>query len=1165
MSGRPKINSAVTRAQEAQAEAIEPAVSAWVSASAGSGKTTVLTSRVLALMLAGVMPTRILCVTFTKAAAAEMSNRIMKRLGKWVTAHEDELIEDLAGLMGREPVSMEVTRARRLFARVLDAPGGLRIETIHAFCQSLLRRFPIEAGVSPQFALMDERTAAEALDAARDAVIAAAEDKAHPALRAALALLTARLHETRFPDILHAINAQRGKIERLFERHGGLNAAGMANCVAATRTILGLEAVETAERALDQACSDSVFDGAGLKQAAAALSKGTKADQERAKAILIWLDNKATRRAGLDQYCSAFLTQEGQPRKTLATKAVAAPNPEAAQALGREAARLAALKERMARLETADSTQAILTVALEILSSYRTYKQRRSLLDFDDLIQLTRRLLRAPGAAAWVLYKLDGGIDHILIDEAQDTNPEQWDIIGALSEEFFAGEGRFESANDAAAPGRTIFAVGDRKQSIYSFQGADPAGFSIWRETFKTKVRNAGRDWRSVGMDVSFRSSESVLSAVDLVFQDAAARDGVAEAGEPIVHHVAREGRAGRVEVWPAVKPLPADDAPSWKPPVERSRGDSPQNRLAGLIALRIKAMIGRETLPARDRKIRAGDIMVLVRRRTGFVDELVRQLKARDVAVAGVDRMVLPQQLAVMDLIALGRFLLLPEDDLSLATVLKSPLIGLSEEALFDLAHDRSDRSLWAALSIHAGGSNAYAAAHQVLADLLARADYMTPFALFSFVTVGHDGRRKALSRLGLDADDPIDEFLALALDYEKSHPPSLQAFLHWVDQGEIEIKRDLEQGGADAVRIMTAHGSKGLQAPIVFLPDTLQVPRQIDALLWTDGDAPVLLWRPSSDGADAVWKNLRDAAKARQMQEYRRLLYVAMTRAEDRLYVCGWEANNAAPAGNWYELISAGLRKKAGPILNPFLQKEAVTDDAEMLMLENQQTTAPDAESEAESPPSPATLPAWAAAPPPPERDPPQPLAPSRASRSEPAIISPLAEDGTHRFQRGLIIHRLLQSIPDVPAARWAAAATAFVARPAWNLSKEQQQAIVAETLAVLNNSDFAALFAPNSLAEVPVVGLAGKHAVSGQVDRLVVTQTEVFIIDYKTNRPPPREVAKVDEGYVFQMAVYRDVLRRIYPKHVVRCVLLWTDGPFTMEVPAAMMETALRAVTA
>jgi ATP-dependent helicase/nuclease subunit A len=1156
--------TAIETARVAQASAIDPTTSAWVSASAGSGKTTVLTNRVLSLMLAGVPPPRILCLTFTKAAAAEMANRIRQRLGQWVIADETDLLKDLETLLARAPRPQDVAQARQLFAKVLDAPGGLRIETLHAFCQSLLRRFPLEAGISPQFELIEDRAAAEALDTARERVILAAASQPDSLLAQAINHLTARLHESRFADVVAEINAQRSKIERLFDRHGGLSATGLEGVVAEVCRTLAVQNGLTEDTVRASACDEQNWPMADLRRAAAALAKGKKGDQERSTTISQWLDPETDRLTFLDTYCEAFVTQNGSPRddKNLATKDVTKSDPGVLQIMQQEAARLAAFQDELARVRTCDSTRSLLTVALDILSTYRAFKGARSLLDYDDLIQTTRRLLATPGRAAWVLYKLDGGIDHILVDEAQDTNPEQWDIVGALTDEFFSGLGRFEDRSLATTPSRTVFAVGDRKQSIYSFQGADPSGFDRWKHTFASKVAQANGRWNDIKMNVSFRSTTTVLKAVDAVFQKDDTRGGVAAEGEVIAHLPFRNGHAGRVELWPLVSPLDRDAPPPWKPPIERSQGDSPQNRLASLLAERIAQMVGRDPLPSRGRTIEAGDIMVLVRRRTGFVDELVRQLKARRIAVAGVDRMRLPQQLAVMDLLALGDFLLLPSDDLTLATVLKSPLIGLTEERLFDLAYPRGDQSLWSALCAHAGAESDLGRSQKTLADLLDRTDFLSPYRLFSHVVVACEGRKHAISRLGFDADDPIDEFLSLALAYEKTHAPSLQAFLHWVRSGDIEIKRDLDQGG-DAVRIMTVHGAKGLQAPIVFLPDTAQTPSLRGTLYWTDHEQPVLLWCATTKNADAVSLGLREDAKLRQLEEYRRLLYVAMTRAEDQLYIAGWGGRNATPEQSWYAAARRGLESIAGTQPSSFLESQRLTKTSDILAIEAEQTAPvrPDAAQSVTL--APFSLPEWATTLPIAERQPPQPLAPSRAIRPDPTVASPVGQNGRQRFQRGLLIHKLLQMLPDIPVTRRQAAAVAFLHGQSSGLAGDTITALINETIAILDAPEFKHVFAPGSMAEVPVVGLVGTHAVSGQVDRLAVTAEDVWIVDYKTNRPPPRDVKDIDWGYVYQMAIYSDIIRRIYPAHIVRCALIWTDGPFIMEVPSVMLDTALASV--
>jgi ATP-dependent helicase/nuclease subunit A len=1144
-------------AQRTQGEAADPRVSVWVSASAGSGKTKVLTDRVLALLLAGAAPHKILCLTFTKAAAAEMSNRINEKLASWVTMDESEMWDQLAALSPTAPDRLVLDRARRLFAHVLDAPGGLSISTIHGFCQSVLRRFPIEAGVTPHFTVMDERDAREALAAAQEQCIAHAHRGDDTALAEALKLITARVQERQFAELMESLAMCRTKLARMFDSYGGL-----ANVIRALRKKLGLPETATEISLLTEACKDVAFDPAAVTRACVALDHGSATDKGRAATIRAWLAREDARIGAFDGYASAFLTQKDEPLARLATKGAVEALPDVLTILAAEAGRVQTVRMLCRAARVAANTEALLCLGARMLEIYTEEKSRRGLLDYDDLIQKTRRLVEREGAAAWVLYKLDGGLDHILIDEAQDTNPDQWAIVNALSQEFFAGEGAHE---DASPQARTVFAVGDRKQSIYGFQGAAPDEFDRMQGIMSTRVKDAERPWNDVTLNVSFRSVKAVLDTVDHVFRNEIARDGVARPAEDVSHVPARVASGGLVELWPPVAPEPTDEMTPWTPPVERSRGDSPQARLADLVARRIKHMIGSEILESRGSPIQAGDIMVLVRRRTGFVEDLVRKLKTLEVPVAGVDRMVLTEQMAVMDLMALGQFLLLPEDDLTLATVLKGPLVGLSEEELFDLAHGRGDKRLWEVLSARAGSASRFGQAHAVLADLLAKTDYLTPVELYGHVLVATEGRRKLLTRLGRDAEDPIDEFMNLAIAYQEAHAPSLQGFLHWLSTGDAEIKRDLDSGGGNAVRVITVHGAKGLQAPIVFLPDTMQSPTLQDRLLWTDDAQPLVLWCAAAPEIDRVTQSVRDTLADAQEREYRRLLYVAMTRAEDRLYVCGWE--NKRPrsnAGTWYDLVKAGLAASpsAQVIVDAFLAGTGVCGDGSVTRLTSPQTKPPPAaEKTALQPLAAPPVPAWTREDAPPELSPPRPLAPSRAAVADPPATSPLAGDDRARFQRGLVIHRLLQSLPDLPPARRRAAAEAFLARPTWQLDAEERAALVRETVAVLEHADFAPLFAQGtSRAEVPVTGLLGRYALSGQVDRLAVTDSEVWIVDYKTNRPPPQAAVDVDKAYVYQMAAYRRALQAIYPAHEVHCVLLWTDGPSLLELPAQQMDDLL-----
>ncbi|NUB23069.1 double-strand break repair helicase AddA, partial [Azospirillum formosense] len=903
----------------AQRLAPDPLSSVWVGASAGSGKTKVLTDRVLRLMLSGTAPARILCLTFTKAAAAEMSIRINRTLGIWATLPDEGLEDRLADLCGERPSAETRTIARRLFAQVVDCPGGMKIQTIHAFCQSLLRRFPLEAGLAPHFEVMDERTAAGLLTEARDEVLHAGRAAPDSPLGKAMARLTAELNAEEFADILAELASERGRIQRLFESFHGLDGA-----VDAVHEALDVPPGITEAAILREACADHAFDGTGLRDACRALSTGSKTDEERGVGIQSWLDAADSRVRAFQIYARHFLTAEGGARKTLITKKPATAFPAALTALEREAERLVSLMKRVRSAGVAASTTALLTLAESLLSAYEAKKKAKALLDYDDLILSANALLRGKDgvpAVPWVLFKLDGGLDHILIDEAQDTNPEQWQVVGSIAEEFFAGL----SARDGGETTRTVFAVGDEKQSIFSFQRADPAEFARMRRHFQTRAKAAERDWHAVALDMSFRSTATVLQTVDAVFGLDGAKDGVASETSPVIRHRAfRRGHAGLVELWPPVKPAEAADPPAWAPPVEREAADSPSARLAAVIADTIRDWTHRgESLESRGRPIQPGDVMVLVRRRTAFVTELVRALKDRAVPVAGVDRMVLTEQLAVMDLMALCEFLLLPEDDLTLATVLKGPLIGLTEDQLFDLAHGRRG-TLWRALVAKAEDDPAYRPARRYLGAQLARTDFLAPYELFAGLLAAPcpadpdgSGRRALLKRLGPDAQDPLDEFLAVCLAFEKTEPPSLQNFLAWLAASEAEIKRELEQGGG-RVRIMTVHGSKGLQAPIVFLPDTLGTPTQSPPILWPDEGCAVPLFAARRSQEDALCAEARARANRRRDQEYRRLLYVALTRAEDRLYVCGYQGKKEPSEACWYKLVEAAMGEIGVP--HPF-----------------------------------------------------------------------------------------------------------------------------------------------------------------------------------------------------------------------------------------------------
>ena len=1164
-------------ARRSQADAADPAVSAWVSANAGTGKTHVLTTRVLRLMLAGTGPDRILALTYTKAAAAEMSRRVFSMLAEWTTIADAELTTKLTELTGAVPDAAIRQRARTLFAAAIETPGGLKVQTIHSFCERLLQRFPLEAGVSPNFTILDEQGTAALRREAIDDMLRDAVREPKSDLGRALVAAVAYAADDGFDAVLADALSKRDWVEAMvrleYERLSGLAAARRFYRELAGVRATGDAGSITAEMA-------ALLADAQMARAIEVLAAGKKTDLGLA-ASLDLARRAATVAERAEHLRDAFMTQAGAPRAdTFMTKAIKDAEPGLFSTLAAARDRFARLDEEHAALTLCDATHALLTLADAVLGRYVMLKSRRAALDFDDLIRHVSNLLSRIGdegrasAAEWVLFKLDGGLDHILVDEAQDTSPAQWAVIRALADEFFAGSGAREEP-------RTLFAVGDEKQSIYGFQGAEPRRFALMGEQFAGRVRATGQSFRRVSMTLSYRTVAPVLEAVDRVFEPPEFAATLTAAGEPVRHLANRRGHAGLVELWDTEQAVEVPAQSPWSPYGEQT-ADDPVQRLAARIADTIQRWLATgERLAASDRPVRAGDILVLVRRRRPFAPAMVAALKTRGIAVAGADRLRLTEQIAVRDLIALGDFLVLPEDDLSLATVLKSPLFDFDDDDLMRLAPRRKGL-LWTALLAAAETDARDAAAAATLKRWRGQARYMPPFEFFAGLLdeAGGRHRRRLLERLGAEAADPLDEFLARALDYDEQHPPSLQGFLGWLGASTHEIKRDMEQG-RDEVRVMTVHGAKGLEAPIVFLPDTCSVRSggmpggliKADAGGHLEGLDAVYFWPVKGSGRTSVITAAKTAAADAESAERNRLLYVAMTRARDRLYVTGYEGKNARKPACWYDMIRSAL----GPQLT-----EIATDGGKVWRLERAQV------GELEPPPraspgeaSLTPLPPWARTRPAREVRLAVPLAPSRmapldtdatgepvgaprGSLAEPAPTPPGAMADQYRFLRGTLTHALLEHLPELPQSSWREAALNFVAARGQGLAKAQCDGIVREVLAVLADPAFAPLFGPGSQAEVPIVaeiprpgGRGPALRLTGQIDRIAVVGSDVFVIDYKTNRPPPLRPDAVADAYLYQLAAYRLALAPIYPGKTVRAAILWTDGPRIMAIPDELLD--------
>jgi len=1122
----------------AQSRAAQPAHNVWVSANAGTGKTRVLVDRIARLLLDGARPEKILCLTFTKTGAAEMSDRISQMLGAWATLDDDALFADLHALIGGEPGENMLATARTLFARVLDVPGGLKIRTIHSFCESLIGRFPVEAGVAPHFSVIDERTAAELLFEARERILARTVQDPDGELAGALNHLAELVNEDDFTSLMRELTGKRARLGEVLRHYASQGGVGVA-----VTTLVGLEADEISEGTiLAAALSDQALDKSALEAASDALARGAKTSAANATKLkhFLGLDLRTRTAAFAAHYAFLFVTQAGEPRKRLVTKGAEAGE----DALAVEQARVFEILEKLRARATADATRSLLTVGQAMVTAYEHLKRVRAHLDYDDLIDTARSLLSTQDGVSWVHFKLDGGIDHILVDESQDTSPAQWDVVQNLAADFYAGLSRHE---DQDKKPRTMFAVGDEKQSIYSFQGADPFEFGRMRDYFHARATGAKQTFSTVELIESFRTVPAVLRVVDRVFAQEQAADGLTFDGARVVHDTRRNGQAGLVEIWPTFKAEDSAEDDPWDAPLDYQNQRSPELRLASTIAATIKAWIkDGEMLTAENRAVRPGDILILVRRRARFAEAMVSSLKKHGIAVAGADRMVLTDQIGVMDLLAAGRFSVLPEDDLSLAEVLKSPLVGLDEDALFDLAQGRK-AGLWAELSKRRDERADFTHAFDVLSLLLKRADFTPPYEFYADLL--QDGGRKALiARLGLDAEDPIDEFLGLALDFERTHTPSLQGFLHWVTAGGTQIKRDMETQGNE-VRVMTVHGAKGLEAPIVFLTDTCKTPDgRLDARVQWNTEHPQLLWSPYKDTRCQAFTGWSDAARTEREREYRRLLYVAMTRAKDRLYITGFEDSKGRADGCWYDLVSEAMDGLGEEL--PWLG-----DEVARRYETPQEVRPPEVQAKIEQDESPA-LPGWALQPAPKDATPARPLSPSRPEPEAPPAFGPFDDSGADRFKRGLLVHKLLETLPNLDPAHRPDAAKAWLAQPGHDLSADQQAEILGETLAVLDNPELADLFSPSGLAEVSICGVLGDQVVSARLDRLAISDDLVTVIDFKTNRPAPTDPNDVPEAYLRQMATYRALLAGIYPTKRIRAVLLWTDGPHAMVLDDAVL---------
>jgi ATP-dependent helicase/nuclease subunit A len=1111
--------------------AINPNFSVWVNASAGTGKTKILIDRVWRLLLENKR--NILCLTFTNAAANEMENRIHSILSKWAICSESVLIADLEqldffpmpsqsslfchpssttlgsqhpylssqcvtlGSRKNEALDRYLTRARRLFSELENL--GLTIQTIHAFCYKLISNFPIEAGIAPNCTLSECK---ELHSIIFNKVLH------NETVQNDINLIATEIDENKLRDLLYTL------------------------CVKRSMSANDSEYIKDKLNAPDGIHDLQSGTTEHIKRLAEILSEGSKRDQSYSAMLSDWCDS--TNKEDIESLAKVFLKSESHEKKnisSIATKSILEKFRDAEQIIESVQNVVFTHIKDMNSYQIFKRTSSLLGIFKVYIDLYNSEKSKNALLDYNDIIDLATNLFSNPNYKDWVLFNLDQKIDHILVDEAQDNSISQWKIITNLCDEFFAG-------NDEK---RTLFVVGDVKQSIYRFQGANPHLFNYMQQYFHTKT--GGRDWISCQLEKSFRSTPEVLMLVDRIFNNFRAE--ISFVDNEIKHVPHRENDQGYIEIWPALPKCKEKEQRALQIPLTCKEGYTIADRLlAQAIAHKIHNWLNEgRILVAKDRHIEPRDIVILVRQRNVLVDYIISELKKANVPVVGRDYFRIMDYIAVQDLIALAEFLLLQANDLALANALKSPLFNFTEDDLFNIAYDRKEQSLWERLQDYHG------VIYSELNYLINLSRIESPLALFTHIL--RTGKKKFAARLGLECFEVLDEFMNLVLQFEN---PSLQAFVQWIKENNPEIKNDM-QSERNAVRIMTIHKSKGLQAPIVFLVDTNTVPRDSESIIFDGTEVPFWCGKNNNAYCDQVKRE----KKLEDYNEYLRLLYVALTRAEDELYILSKEP---VQKGSWYDLITRygeQYEKKQAylqPIFKekvevlcvnanyPYIYKKRDYFDVPVIslppnlsmsfqcplssfqhpFLSSQCLTL--GSSKKEEKPASATHSSISFQ-----------HVTLESSEKEGAEWIPVSSTGmTDGYTRGLIIHNILQYMPKIEKER----RKNWVRKYLDNINtSEDKDEIYSKILAF--NEKYGYLFDLGGKSEIALSGIIDGEPVLVRLDRLCTTQDKAIIIDYKSHRNV--SVSLLNE-IKKQMLTYKTLVQEIYPNKQVECVVIWVE---------------------
>ena len=836
--------------------AAEPTKNVWVQANAGTGKTSVLTERLLRILFRGDTKVGgILCLTYTNAAAGEMRNRVLAALRGWAMSSDDELRELLVGItINHVPTDSDIAHARDVFFFYIDNPDVLKIKTIHGFCEEILHRFPTEAGISPSWTLISDAPQRVLLREAMDKIVNTNLSDARVA--SAFYHLISVMSEYKLDDLLGYVEYQYKNFFYVnnFDKYRNY-------FIDTTQKKLNINGRINDEKPVLEL--KNILD----------LAKNEKKAGKTLQKLIELTEQYVNNTIDFDKYKYAYLTNSG----TIISRGLDY------DYLTKEKERVLGINVYNVNNKIYQDTVALFDFSAEFAKVYQELKRQYNVLDFEDLILYTHRLFSNPANMGWVLSQMDISLSHILVDEAQDTGPLQWDILRMLSGDFFA-EG------DKAGLPRSIFVVGDTKQSIYGFQGADPHAFAQSRDIIAENIRNNLRQIREVPLTQSFRSTEPILQTVDMFFSDEMVRTQTGFINNS--HKCFRVGAPGAVEINALVTPENQDTATARR------------GYISGIVDKIENLIKTGACVPA--------DIMILVQNRNPMAVPMANELKRRGIPVAGSDRVILPNFPVIRDLMNLVRFCINNNDDYSLCCVLKSPIFGLSDVAIYNIcsvrnaenARRKASNSDFVPMTILGCLESEYPEVYTELTDFMRVFAVSGPYSFFTYVLDNYNTREKMVAALGTQIIDPLEEFVTICLAYERTRPGTLKHFLKWFITGGCEIKRDMESN--EGVRIVTVHGSKGLQSKVVFLIDTVSMSKSENFYDIENMDYPVWVWTPQKpDGFSPEFNKLSDAQLRKRTEESFRLLYVAMTRARDELYIYGFSPNKTAPDLSWHSML--------------------------------------------------------------------------------------------------------------------------------------------------------------------------------------------------------------------------------------------------------------------